>query len=166
VELDLVSCEERYARLHSGSGVAEMMARDLAARRLFIVSGMARGIDSCARLGALPARMPVAVVCGPAIDDVNPKENKKLAEEILATGGALVSELPMGTFPVPQSFPRRNRILSGLSVAVLVVEAGEDYGTRVTARCAAEQNRDLFAVPGNVTSKGSWTPNTLIRQGA
>jgi DNA processing protein len=149
-----------------GSGIAEMLSRDLAARRLLIVSGMARGIDSCAHKGALAARMPTVAVWGTGIDVVYPKENKKLAEEILAFGGAIVSELPMGTFPAPQNFPRRNRILSGLSVAVLVVEASENSGTRVTARCAAEQNRDLFAVPGNVTNKGSWTPNTLIKQGA
>jgi DNA processing protein len=149
-----------------GAGVAEMLSRDLAVRRLLIVSGMARGIDSCAHRGALAARMPTVAVWGTGIDVVYPKENKKLAEEILAAGGAIVSELPMGTFPAPQNFPRRNRILSGLSIAVLVVEAGENSGTRVTARCAAEQNRDLFAVPGNVTNKGSWTPNTLIKQGA
>jgi DNA processing protein len=149
-----------------GSGVAEMLSRDLAVRRLLIVSGMARGIDSCAHRGALAARMPTVAIWGTGIDVVYPKENKKLAEEILAAGGAIVSELPMGTFPAPQNFPRRNRILSGLCVAVLVVEAGENSGTRVTARCAADQNRDLFAVPGNVTSKGSWTPNTLIKQGA
>jgi DNA processing protein len=149
-----------------GSGVAEKISRDLAARRLLIVSGMARGIDSCAHMGALAARMPTVAVWGTGIDVVYPKENRKLAEEILSMGGAIVSELPMGTFPAPQNFPRRNRILSGLSVAVLVVEASENSGTRVTARCAAEQNRDLFAVPGNVTNKGSWTPNTLIKQGA
>jgi DNA processing protein len=149
-----------------GSGIAEMLARDLAARRLLIVSGMARGIDTCAHKGALAARTPTVAVWGTGIDVVYPKENKKLAEEILAMGGAIVSEVPMGTFPAPQNFPRRNRILSGLSVAVLVVEASENSGTRVTARCAADQNRDLFAVPGNVTSKSSWTPNTLIKQGA
>jgi DNA processing protein len=149
-----------------GAGVAEMLARDLAVRRLLVVSGMARGIDTCAHKGALAARMPNVAVWGTGIDVVYPKENKKLAEDILAAGGAVVSEMPMGTFPAPQNFPRRNRILSGLSVAVLVVEAAENSGTRVTARCAAEQNRDLFAVPGNVTNKGSWTPNTLIKQGA
>ena len=149
-----------------GCGVAEMISRDLAVRRLLIVSGMARGIDTCAHKGALAARMPTVAVWGTGIDVIYPKENKKLAEEILATGGAIVSEVPMGTFPAPQNFPRRNRILSGLSIAVLVVEAAENSGTRVTARCAAEQNRDLYAVPGNVTNKNSWTPNTLIKQGA
>jgi DNA processing protein len=149
-----------------GAGVAEMLSRDLAARRLLIVSGMARGIDSWAHKGALAARMPTVAVWGTGIDVVYPKENRKLGDEILALGGAIVSELPMGTFPAPQNFPRRNRILSGISIAVLVVEASENSGTRVTARCAADQNRDLFAVPGNVTNKGSWTPNTLIKQGA
>jgi len=149
-----------------GSGIAEMLARDLSARRLLVVSGMARGIDTCAHKGALAARMPTVAVWGTGIDVIYPKENKKLAEEILAMGGTIVSEVPAGTFPAPQNFPRRNRILSGVSVGVLVVEAAENSGTRVTARCAAEQNRDLFAVPGNVTSKHSWTPNTLIKQGA
>jgi DNA processing protein len=149
-----------------GAGVAEMLARDLAVRRLLIVSGMARGIDTCAHKGALAARMPTVAVWGTGIDVVYPKENKKLAEDILTAGGTIVSEVPSGTFPAPQNFPRRNRILSGLSVAVLVVEAAENSGTRVTARCAAEQNRDLFAVPGNVTNRNSWTPNTLIKQGA
>jgi DNA processing protein len=149
-----------------GMGVAEMLARDLSVRRMLVVSGMARGVDTCAHKGALAARMPTVAVWGTGIDVIYPKENKKLAEEILATGGAIVSEVPAGTFPAPQNFPRRNRILSGLSVGVLVVEAAENSGTRVTARCAAEQNRDLFAVPGNVTSKNSWTPNTLIKQGA
>ena len=138
----------------SGGAAAADCQRDGAGHRLLRAQG------------ALAARMPTVAVWGTGIDVVYPKENKKLAEEILAMGGAIVSEVPMGTFPAPQNFPRRNRILSGLSVAVLVVEAGENSGTRVTARCAAEQNRDLFAVPGNVTSKGSWTPNTLIKQGA
>jgi DNA processing protein len=149
-----------------GTNVAEMLSRDLAARRLVIVSGMARGIDTCAHKGALAARTPTVAVWGTGIDVVYPKENKKLAEEIIATGGTIVSEMPMGTFPAPQNFPRRNRIISGLSIGVLVVEASENSGTRVTARCAAEQDRDLYAVPGNVTVKNSWTPNTLIKQGA
>jgi DNA processing protein len=149
-----------------GTSVAEMLSRDLAARRLVIVSGMARGIDTCAHKGALAARTPTVAVWGTGIDVVYPKENKKLADEIIATGGTIVSEMPMGTFPAPQNFPRRNRIISGLSIGVLVVEASENSGTRVTARCAAEQDRDLYAVPGNVTAKNSWTPNTLIKQGA
>lgn len=149
-----------------GSGVAEMLSRDLAARGLIIVSGMARGIDTCAHKGALAARTPTIAVWGTGIDVPYPKENRKLAEDIVASGGTIVSEMPSQTFPAPQNFPRRNRIISGLSVGVLVVEAAENSGTRVTARCAAEQDRDLFAVPGNVTNRNSWTPNTLIKQGA
>ena len=149
-----------------GTGIAEMLARDLAARGMLIVSGMARGIDSAAHKGALAARQPTLAVWGTGADVIYPKENKKLAEDILAAGGTIVSELPLGTFPAPQNFPRRNRILSGVSIGVLVVEASENSGTRVTARCAADQGRDVFAVPGNVTNKNSWTPNTLIKQGA
>ncbi len=97
---------------------------------------------------------------------IYPKENKKLAEQIVAQGGAVVSEFPLGTFPAPQNFPIRNRTLSGMSIGVLVVEAAEYSGTRITARCALEQGRDVYAVPGNATNKNAWGPNTLIKQGA
>ncbi|HWF67221.1 MAG TPA: DNA-processing protein DprA [Acidobacteriaceae bacterium] len=154
-----------------GTGMAEMLSRDLAAHGLVILSGMARGVDTAAHRGALDARCQEAAgrtvaVWGTGIDVIYPKENKRLAEQILACGGALLSEYPMGTFPAPQNFPIRNRILSGMSVGVLVIEASENSGTRITARCALEQNREVFAVPGNVTSKNSWGPNTLIKQGA
>ncbi|HEX3942315.1 MAG TPA: DNA-processing protein DprA [Acidobacteriaceae bacterium] len=149
-----------------GSGMAHMLARDLATRGLVILSGMARGIDSHAHRGALEAKGKTVAAWGTGIDVIYPKENKSLAENILLGGGAILSEHRLGTFPAPQNFPRRNRILSGMSIAVLVVEAGEQSGTRVTARCALEQNRDVFAVPGNVTNKNAWGPNTLIKQGA
>jgi len=149
-----------------GSGMAEMLSRDLAARRMVILSGMARGIDTAAHKGALSSGGRTVAVWGTGMDVVYPKENKRLAEEIILAGGTIVSEQPMGTFPAPQNFPLRNRIISGMSVGVLVVEAGEQSGTRVTARCALEQNREVYAVPGNVTSRNAWGPNTLIKQGA
>jgi len=133
---------------------------------MVILSGMARGIDSAAHKGALTAGGKTIAVWGTGIDVVYPKENKKLAEQIVESGGAILSEYPLGTFPAPQNFPLRNRIISGMSVGVLVVEGGEYSGTRITARCAMEQNRDVYAVPGNVTNKNSWGPNTLIKQGA
>ena len=149
-----------------GSGMAERLACDLAARNLVIVSGLARGVDSCAHRGALSARGKTVAVFGTGVDIIYPRENQRLAEQILATGGALVSEFPVSTFAAPQNFPIRNRIISGICFGVLVVEAGEYSGTRITARCALEQNREVFAVPGNVTNRGSWGPNTLIKQGA
>lgn len=149
-----------------GTGMAERLAADLAARGLAIFSGLARGVDAAAHRGAVAARGKTVAVFGTGVDSVYPRENTKLADSILAVGGALVSEFPMATFPAPQNFPIRNRIISGLAVGVLVIEAGEYSGTRITSRCALEQNREVFAVPGNVTSKGSWTPNTLIKQGA
>ena len=149
-----------------GTGMAERLATDLAARGLVIISGMARGIDTASHRGAIAAKGKTVAVLGTGIDVIYPKENTRLAEQILALGGALISEFPVGTFAAPQNFPIRNRIISGMSTGVLVVEAAEYSGTRITARCALEQNRDVYAVPGNVTNKNSWGPNTLIKQGA
>lgn len=149
-----------------GSGMAEMLSRDLARRGMVIMSGMARGVDSCAHKGALEVGGATVAVWGTGIDVIYPKENKKLAEQIVAQGGVIVSEFPLGTFPAPQNFPIRNRTLSGMSIGVLVVEAGEYSGTRITARCALDQGRDVYAVPGNATNKNAWGPNTLIKQGA
>jgi len=149
-----------------GSGMAERLATDLAARGLVIISGLARGIDTASHRGAIAARGKTIAVLGTGIDVLYPKENTRLAEQILSLGGAIISEFPVGTSPVPQNFPIRNRIISGMSAGVLVVEAAEYSGTRITSRCALEQNRDVYAVPGNVTNKNSWGPNTLIKQGA
>jgi len=149
-----------------GSGMAERLGCDLASQGLVIISGMARGVDTASHRGAISAKGKTIAVFGTGVDVIYPKENSRLSEQILSGGGALVSEFPLGTFAARQNFPIRNRILSGMSVGVLVVEAAEYSGTRITARLALEQNRDVFAVPGNVTNKNSWGPNTLIKQGA
>src|SRR6202167_948699 len=142
-----------------GSGMAERLSCDLAAQGLVIISGMARGVDTASHRGAISAKGKTIAVFGTGVDVIYPKENSRLSEQILALGGALISEFPLGTFAAPQNFPIRNRIISGMSVGVLVLEAAEYSGTRITARCALEQNRDVFAVPGNVTNKNSWGPN-------
>src|ERR1700692_2080418 len=149
-----------------GSGMAERLACDLAAQGLVIISGMARGVDTASHRGAISAKGKTIAVFGTGVDVIYPKENSRLSEQILALGGALISEFPLGTASFPQNFPIRNRIISGMSIGVIVLEAAEYSGTRITARCALEQNRDVFAVPGNVTNKNSWGPNTLIKQGA
>jgi DNA processing protein len=149
-----------------GIGMSERLAGDLAAQGLVIFSGMARGVDTAGHRGALKSKGKTVAVFGTGVDVIYPRENKKIADGILENNGALVSEFAQGTFAAPQNFPIRNRIISGLSLGVLVVEAGEYSGTRITARCALEQSRELFAVPGNVTSRNSWGPNTLIKQGA
>ena len=149
-----------------GMGMAERLSNDLASRGLVIVSGMARGVDTHAHRGALNGKGKTVAVWGTGIDVPYPHNNRRIAEAIVAAGGTLVSEFPVGTFAAPQNFPIRNRIISGLSLGVLVVEAGEYSGTRITARCALEQGRDIFAVPGNLTNRNSWGPNTLIKQGA
>ena len=148
-----------------GRNVAERFAYDLAAAGLTIVSGMARGIDTCAHQGALKARGGTIAVFGSGLDHVYPAENRKLADRIAAEG-LLVSEFPMGTPAHPQNFPIRNRIISGMSEGVLVVEGAQYSGSAITAKMALEQQREVFAIPGNVTSKMSWGPNLLIKQGA
>ncbi|HJT69222.1 MAG TPA: DNA-processing protein DprA [Terriglobales bacterium] len=149
-----------------GIGMAERLACDLAARNVLIISGLARGVDTAAHRGAVTVKGKTVAVLGTGVDVIYPKENSRLADQIVNLDGAVISEFPLATFAAPQNFPIRNRIISGMSFGVLVVEAAEYSGTRITARCALEQNREVFAVPGNVTNKNSWGPNTLIKQGA
>ena len=148
-----------------GSSVAHRLAADLAQRRLVIVSGLARGIDSASHRGALEGKGKTVAVLGSGMDVMYPRENKHLADRI-AEAGAVVSEFPLGTSPAPENFPTRNRIISGLALGVIIVEAAEYSGSLITARLALEQNREVFAVPGNITSAQSFGPNHLIKQGA
>lgn len=152
-----------------GVAAAERLAGDLARAGMTITSGMARGVDTAAHKAALaaatgPEALTIAVLgCG--VDIVYPSENRKLASEI-AMKGLIVSEFPMETVAFPQNFPIRNRIISGLSCGILVVEGAQYSGSAITARLAIDQGREVFAVPGNITSKMSWGPNLLIKQGA
>jgi DNA processing protein len=148
-----------------GRNAAEMLARELASRGVTIVSGLARGIDAAAHRGSLEGRGLTVAVMGTGLDAVYPKENRRLAEQIAASG-ALVTEFPLNTPPLSQNFPFRNRVISGLSLGVMVVEGAERSGSLITARLAAEQGREVFAVPGNITSFKSFGPNYLIKDGA
>jgi DNA processing protein len=148
-----------------GLAVAERLSADLSHAGLAIVSGMARGIDSAAHKGALSVGGDTVAVLGCGVDVVYPTENRKLMTE-LAAKGLIVSEFPMGATAFPQNFPIRNRIISGISLGVLVVEGAQYSGSAITAKLAMDQGREVFAVPGNITSKLSWAPNLLIKQGA
>jgi DNA processing protein len=148
-----------------GINSAASLSRDLAARGLTIVSGLARGIDAAAHRGALETAGSTIAVVGTGLETTYPREHKKLEDEI-AESGAVISEFPLGTPPLPQNFPYRNRVLSGLSFGVLIVEAAEHSGSLITARLAYEQGREVFAVPGNITSQTSFGPNYLIKDGA
>lgn len=149
-----------------GQVMAERLGEGLAQWGLTVTSGMARGIDSLCQSGCLRAGGRTIGVLGTGVDIVYPSENARLSANILDHGGALVSEFPLGTAPMAQNFPLRNRVISGMALGVLVVEGGEYSGSRITARMALEQNRDVFAVPGMATQKQAWLPNMLIRQGA
>jgi DNA processing protein len=146
-----------------GQNAALMLSRDLAHRGVTVVSGFARGIDAAAHRGALEAGGRTVAILGTGIDQYYPRDHQKLAEEILASGGAMVTQFPLGTPPTSENFPYRNRIISGLSLGVVVIEAAENSGSLITARLAIEQNREVFAVPGNITSKNSFGTNYLIK---
>jgi DNA processing protein len=148
-----------------GRQAAEEIVADLARNKITIVSGLARGIDSVAHRSALEAGGRTIAVFGCGLDIVYPAENASLAQAI-AENGALISEFPLGTEPRRENFPLRNRIMSGLSLGVLVVEAGEGSGALITAQRAEEQNREVFAVPGNILAPNSWGTNRLIQDGA
>lgn len=147
-----------------GRAVAEKLAADLAGCGLIVVSGMAAGIDSIAHWGALGSGRTIAVL-GSGLDNIYPRENRKLFEKIIENG-AVVSEFPPDSPPLAFHFPLRNRVISGLSVALVVVEANRRSGSLISARFALEQNREVMAVPGNVTSELSQGTNWLIKSGA
>ena len=148
-----------------GSEVAYTLGRDLVRRGMVVVSGMALGIDGKAHQGALSGSGETVAVLGTGVDVVYPRSHRKLYQQIRETG-CVVSECPLGAFPAPQNFPIRNRIISGLSVGTVIPEASEFSGSLITARLTLEQDRELWAVPGNITNPGSYGPNHLIKQGA
>ncbi len=148
-----------------GLQMAEGLAGDLGSRSVTVISGLARGIDAAAHRGCLESGGRTIAVLGCGIDVIYPREHRRLTDRILERG-LILSEFPPGTSPAPQNFPVRNRIISGLSLGTLIVEASEYSGSLITARLALEQNREVFAIPGNLTSPRSFGPNYLIKQGA
>jgi DNA processing protein len=148
-----------------GIAATERLSADLARAGLAIVSGMARGIDTAAHRAALAEDGDTVAVLGCGVDVLYPADNRKLYDDI-ARRGLLISEFPMGVPAYPQNFPIRNRIVSGISSGVLIIEGAQHSGSAITARLAMDQGREVFAAPGNITSKMSWGPNLLIKQGA
>jgi DNA processing protein len=149
-----------------GRRMAQRLGLELAAKGFTVVSGLARGIDGEAHQGALDAHGITIAVLGCGVDVIYPPEHRKLAEAIIAGGGALVSELPIGSQPLAENFPTRNRILSGLCLGVVIVEAAEKSGSLITARMALEQDRQVFAVPGSPLTGKTRGSNRLLKEGA
>lgn len=149
-----------------GENQAKKFSYDLAKNKINIVSGLAKGIDSFAHIGALYAKGKTIAVLGNGLDMIYPKENINLAKDIIKNNGCIISEYPLGTKPLKYNFPARNRIISGISRGILVIEAKEKSGTLITVDFALEQGRDIFVIPGNVDSKNSVGTNNLIKEGA
>jgi|WetSurMetagenome_2_1015567.scaffolds.fasta_scaffold44071_1 DNA processing protein len=148
-----------------GLQMAQGLASDLGRRGITVVSGLARGIDSAAHRGCIQGTGATVAVLGSGIDVIYPRENRQLSEQI-QENGLILSEFSPGTSPSPQNFPVRNRIISGLALGTLIIEASEYSGSLITARLSMEQNREVFAIPGNLTTSQSFGPNFLIKQGA
>lgn len=161
--ISIVGCRQAT---NYGREVARNFAYNISKQDINIISGLAVGIDSEAHLGAVGANKKTVAVLGNGLDTIYPKENINLSQKILDSGGAIISEYPLGTKPKKENFPARNRIISGMSSGLLVVEAKEKSGTLITVDFALEQGRDVFVVPGNITSENSAGTNDLIRQGA
>ena len=149
-----------------GIKIAKEFSYNISKRNVNIISGLAKGIDSYAHLGAIEAKQKTIAILGNGLDTVYPKENYKLFQDILNSGGAIISEFPLGTSPKKENFPRRNRIISGMSNGILVVEAKKQSGTLITVDFALEQGRDVYVIPGNIDSENSVGTNDLIKQGA
>ena len=149
-----------------GQQVTQKIVSDLASAGLTIISGLALGVDACAHQTALAVGGKTAAVLGHGLDQIYPMSNRLLAKKILQNNGALISEFPLGMLPFKSNFPQRNRIIAGLSLGTLVVEAGLKSGALITAQFALEQNREVFAVPGDINRFGSQGPNQLIKNGA
>ena len=148
-----------------GLQMAQGLASDLGSRGLCVISGLARGIDAAVHRGCIEGGGMTIAVLGCGVDIIYPREHRQLAQKILEKG-LLMSEFTPGTSPAPHNFPVRNRVISGLALGTLVVEASEYSGSLITARLAVDQNREVFALPGNLTSPQSYGPNFLIKQGA
>ncbi|MEK7580609.1 MAG: DNA-processing protein DprA [Patescibacteria group bacterium] len=149
-----------------GKEIASRIVKNLAQNGFTIISGLALGIDGVAHQAALEAKGKTVAVLGSGLNNIYPSAHKKLADQIIASGGAIISEYEPDMPPLKHQFPERNRIISGLSLGTLVIEAPFKSGALITARCALEQNREVFAVPGSILSLNSEGPNYLIKMGA
>jgi len=159
----IIGCREASSY---GRKMAFEFAYELAKKGIVIISGLAKGIDTYAHLGAVKAEGKTIAVLGSGFTNIYPVENKKLCKEIIGKGGAIITEYEPSKKPEKVNFPERNRIISGLSDGVLVVEAKQRSGTSITVDLALEQGKDVFAIPGNITSINSYGTNELIKQGA